>query len=373
MPVIDKVKVAINHVAVPYTWSNPDLTRMANLNLRLSPRKFRQHPDLYNDLFIKLSPADASKTAEGQSLRLGKDLARWPKPDSKIMIPIPLPVFPLGGIPLVDMLNGRNSAPVNKYFPGGGGNEIEVIMDLNDNTYLEQYISHLNKTIAGDGDKIVIDWAVRDYYGFVETISFTKDQKFLTEFSFHQKKNPLEFPFVTWTPKIFTIEAGSDRKDNLDIDLGKFQSRFLICFFTKIQDDGTQYSAVNRDKFFFPTTLKSFDCQVDGRSIMNGPVKNLGNRDPDPSKVAFYREQMKYRSFKQSFGDFFTGGCSDQFIVIDLTSLRVSAISRGTNIPKALFSLEWSRTTGQTRYLHVYSVTEHMMKLGSKSSDVTFT
>ena len=195
----------------------------------------------------------------------------------------------------------------------------------------------------------------------------------MTEFNFHQKKNPLEFPFVTCTPKIFTLTAGVTTYDHLELDLWKYKSRFLICFFTKALDDGSAYSAINRDKFYFPKLLKKIDCRANDISIMNGPIEEIGNRKPHKSKVAFFREQMKYRTIKSSFDEFFAVGCSDQFFVIDLTSLRVDAISQGTKMPQLNFSVEWTFASQETRFLHVYSVTEHFMRLGGKTTDVTYT
>lgn len=175
LPVVKKVSVNINSLDVPTTWMNPNLARMSNLNLRLSPKKFRPHPELFPSLFIKMGTSDVSKTAANQSPRLAKDVARFPE-SAQLMIPIPLPVFPLGSIPLVDMINGRSNGRVNKYYPGGVGNTIVVTMELATDAELEQYISHLGITNDTDEAALQQSFSVINYMGFVEVKSafFTK-------------------------------------------------------------------------------------------------------------------------------------------------------------------------------------------------------
>lgn len=205
-----------------------------------------------------------------------------------------------------------------------------------------------------------------------QTLDFTKDQKFLSEFSFHQQKNRLQFPVVTCSAVYYDLQANQDGQALLLFNVTKYDSRFVVLFFTEARDEGaTNTHALNYDRFRFPKCLKSFDVLCDNKTVINGPVESLGETSNHWSKIAFFREQMKYRTFKSTFREFFHDGNCDQYVVVDLTALRVSAISRGVPIPTLEIKILWQPNSTVARKLHLHSLQEHVLKLGTASKVAT--
>ncbi len=364
---VRSVKLTLNSVSVPLNLpTDNSLSRLIALAMRTSSVEYAEDVENFKELMFLPNISEDVKSSAGKSAWLENFIAMSTQQgQGSLIVPILLPFWPFGSMPLLSKLRNADPAMENaRVFPEHS--QISINMRVRAATELSKYIRQLKATNEATTLKLRVK--VKDIFLQGQTYNFGQSSTFIKEYRLFCQKKHAKFPLTL--PTDIESEIVSAQKDTyFKVNTASFKSRFLLIYFkTKTQDEGAVGKHINVTDFAFPEGLLKIHIYVQEDSLACTPVENVRTYFPDKTKHPFFLRGVKYLRNKPNMRQFFTEPFQ-QFIVIDLNNINQKYSKLNTSTPEVTVRLTWGAANSPaSTYICVFSFSEHMVEADMAST-----